>query len=130
MAKKKTRYYALSNLYTPKGVLPRNRVIKDDAFTPEQIEKLLKRGKLAELPAGATGVAQKQPEGDVEESTEVILAHLWAFTDDMIKDRSIEHLNIMAKDHIIKHGLAPMEPFEDLQEAVMFMTKDRPKTGA
>lgn len=128
-SKKKTpQFYALRDLKVGESnIIAATRIVPADVvakWKQKHIDSLLKRGAIAKLPDSA----QPRPVVKTDENTGVQtaqLAHLWNFEDDQMLDRPLEHLNIMVQDHVKKHELEPVQPFETRAEAIAFMTQDR-----
>jgi hypothetical protein len=82
---------------------------------------LLKKGAIQEFKAPVPAPAAT-PENQVS-----IDPALWAYPMDGLKGKSLETLNMMVQEHVKKHGLAAVEPFETLEEACFWLGKDLKK---
>lgn len=89
------------------------------ALTDKEAKRLLEKGAIREFSAP---VAVEPPP---TKNSETFDPALWAFEPKSLEGKSLEVLNMMIADHVAKHGLAAVEPFDSLEEALFWMSKDR-----
>lgn len=111
-------YIAKTNLIAAQTRLIPNQLVPQGLYSEDELKKLLDRGLIALVEDTIT-------EPVVPPKPVALDPAAWAFEDSALEGKSIEELNMLAAQHIAKHGIAKVEPFDDLEEAVAFMTKDR-----
>lgn len=111
-------YFAVHVIRVGKSDIQPNRKIPDGVLTPAEIAKLLAKGAIKEYqgPVAAPVTTTNQETTDPS---------AWAYTDDELRDKDVEALNMMIQDHVRKHGLIAVEPMDTIEEAMVWLTKDR-----
>lgn len=84
------------------------------------LEKLIEKGAVKVVDRAEVTAA---PSGSSAEA-DVAKPWHWAFNKAELQGKSLDQLNMMALDHCTKHGREPIDPFEDLEEAIAYMTMD------
>jgi hypothetical protein len=97
-----------------------NHRIPDGTFTPEQIERFIKKGYVREIDS------DPEPQAVPVDPTPIVrpTKGKWDFELETIKGDTLDVLNMKAREHAAASNLQPIEPFEDLSEALAFMTMD------
>lgn len=94
----------------------------------EVVEQLDKAGQLEKLIAKRK-IVTRDPIAALAPkvvSTERVEHADWRFEVKNLIDKPLETLNMMIQDHVLKHGLAAVEPFTSRDEAIYWMGKDLP----
>lgn len=134
----KTRYYATITLTLPDelrkkfggDVIAVNHQIPDGLFTKAQLQRLIDKGWAEpfdtkppeEEPKPSLTVTETKTE--VEPAGEVPNDKNWTFNPADLTEKSLEELNMLARDHAAKQGIDPPKPFADLEDAIVFMTSE------
>lgn len=113
------KYVAKTNLFAGKTRLIPNQLVPEGLYSEDELKKLLDRGFIATVELTVVEPIAPPPAPEVPDPA------AWAFDADTLKGKTVEQLNMLAAQHVKKHGIAPVEPFDDLDEAVAFMSKDR-----
>lgn len=116
-------HFAATNLSSGKGrkapgFMPNQR-IPDGTFEPKELERLIRIG--AVVAYDESEVTEKAV--STGESRTVYRA-MWTFRTEDLAGLPIETLNMMIAQHVLQHGLAKVDPFDDVDEAISWMTKD------
>lgn len=100
----------------PVGEIHPHHRIPDEAITPEVREWLLKNDLAVEA----------EPEKPAAPPAPPPKPHLsdWAFDPKTLEKDTLETLNMKIANHVQKHGLVAVEPFESIDEAKFWMSKD------
>ncbi len=111
-------YFAVHVIRVGKADIAPNRKIPDGALTADEIAKLLAKGAIKEYRGTAPVSLPTANQESLDPSA-------WAYTDEQLKDKDVDTLNMMIQDHIQKHKLVAMEPMDTVEEALVWLTKDR-----
>lgn len=108
-------------LYTPDGreILMGHRV-PDGAFSAERLKALLANGWVVE---GDTTPLPTEKKAKVE-FKKVKTAAAWNIDPAELAEDSLEILNMKAVEHAKKWKLVVPKPFDDVEDAVVFMTAE------
>lgn len=95
--------------------------IPDGLLNEKQIARLLAKGYAREIDtAPAPVAAPAAPAGPIVRPTK----GRWDFDLETIKNDTLDVLNMKANEHAIAGNQQAIEPFEDIEEALAFMTMD------
>lgn len=114
-------------LGTPKGTqVVGSQRIPDGTFDADTVARYIKKGYIVELDPAPV---QQQltpilPEGKTSTSVPRPTKGKWDFRLADIKNDKLDVLNMKAADHAKASNLPAIEPFEDVKEALAFMTMD------
>lgn len=118
------RYFAVHVISSGLLQVEPGRKLPEDLLKllgPDKIKKLLASGSIRE----STSVPQTAPEDSSVPVQQNPDPKRWAFDPKSLEGKDLETLNMLVQDHVKKHGLAPVEPFETELEARFFLSKDR-----
>lgn len=120
-------YFAKTNVSSGRGKkspgFSPNQRIPDDTFTEEEFNRLIERGAVMRVSKADVTESSTQPPQGASQTAQTGSAK-WEFTKSDLEDVALEGLNMLIAQHIEKNGLAKIDPFEDRDEAIMFMTSD------
>lgn len=108
--------FATSTLFFKLVEVAANHRIPDHLLTEELRKELLERGLAVEA----------EPEKPAAPAAPPPKPHLsdWAFDPKTLEKDTLETLNMKIANHVQKHGLVAVEPFESIDEAKFWMSKD------
>lgn len=104
-----------------------SEIIPPGRKVPSAFVESLKKEELDELLARRRIVAKdplEVPKPKAEVASERVPTAEWRFDVAELVDKPLNVLNMMIQDHVQKHGLAPVEAFTTLDEAVHWMSQD------
>lgn len=113
---------AKNDLWLAKGVIIRaGSVIKDHHnISEKEIKQLIAKGAVRVLNDKDVMEPAENPGVD----TNVTKPWQWGFATADLEGKTLDQLNMMAADHCAAHQQIPIEPFEDVEEAIAYMTQD------
>lgn len=120
-----TLYFSNCSLVIP--VKGGSEVISPGRKVPSAFIESLEQKELDSLLANRDIVAKdplEVPKPKAEVASERVPTAEWRFDVAELVDKPLNVLNMMIQDHVQKHGLAPVEAFTTLDEAVHWMSQD------
>lgn len=123
-------YFANTNVSSGKGKaspeFAPNQRIPEGHFSDSEVKRLLACGAIRHLERAAVTEAPERP----EENVDPLVKGRWSFQAADLADLTLDELNMLVAQHIEQHGLADAAPFDDVEEAIAFMTQDHePEDG-
>lgn len=115
-------------------MLDKDTFVEPNCRIPEELLKKLEgkpgKGRSELLARGFAKELTVEPVAQapaVGASVNTIHPHEWRYTPESLKDKNLDALNILIVEHVKKHGLAAVPPFETKEEAIFFLGQDLKK---
>lgn len=117
-------HVAVTDIWTGKDPIRAGTVIKEHHGLAADLEKMIEKGAVKVVSRKA--VTEEAVITAEDQSTK---PWNWSFDKADLEGKTLDQLNMMALDHCEKHGREPIDPFEDVEEAIAYMTMDVEEKG-